>query len=52
MVTPRICRITLFLVGALLSAQASAQLNGHNLRGDYMTEGDTFTLAVTFPFGG
>jgi len=35
MVTPRICAVTLFLIGALISVQAPAQLNGHNLRGDY-----------------
>jgi hypothetical protein len=114
MVTSRTCAVTLFLIGALFSVQAFAQLNGHNLRGDYgiasgsqpppgsylspfyinydvdalrdrngdrvdrgggldveaisliyqwvsekklfgaesMTEGDTFTLAVTFPLGG
>ena len=34
-ITPRICGTTLFLLGTLFSVQASAQLNGHNLRGDF-----------------
>ena len=35
MMTSRMCGVTLLLLGALFSVQAFAQLNGHNLRGDY-----------------
>ena len=35
MATPRIYGVTMFLAGVLFSVQAFAQLNGHNLRGDF-----------------
>jgi hypothetical protein len=35
MITPRICGVTLVLIGTLFSVQAFAQFNGHTLRGDF-----------------